>query len=50
MRIPTDRPQMRSVPSQKHYPKGTDKAMENNGKKIIYADNAATTAVSPAVP
>ena len=23
--------------------------MENNGKKIIYADNAATTAVSPAV-
>ena len=23
--------------------------MENNGKTIIYADNAATTAVSPAV-
>lgn len=35
--------------TKKHYPKGTDKAMENNGKKIIYADNAATTAVSPAV-
>ena len=50
MRIPTDRPQMRFLfPHKKHYPKGTDKAMENNGKKIIYADNAATTAVSPAV-
>ena len=50
MRIPTDRPQMHFLfPHKKHYPKGTDKAMENNGKKIIYADNAATTAVSPAV-
>ena len=50
MRIPTDRLQMRFLfPHKKHYPKGTDKAMENNGKKIIYADNAATTAVSPAV-
>ena len=50
MRIPTDRPKMRFLfPHKKHYPKGTDKAMENNGKKIIYADNAATTAVSPAV-
>ena len=50
MRIPTDRSQMRFLfPHKKHYPKGTDKAMENNGKKIIYADNAATTAVSPAV-
>ena len=26
-----------------------DKNMEMNGKKVIYADNAATTSVSPAV-
>lgn len=30
-------------------PKGTDTMMEINGKKIVYADNAATTAVSPEV-
>ena len=50
MRIPTDQPKCVFCSlTKKHYPKGTDKAMENNGKKIIYADNAATTAVSPAV-
>ena len=36
-------------PHKKYNPKGTDKAMELNGKRIVYADNAATTAVSPAV-
>ena len=50
MRIPTDRLQMRfQFPHKKHYPKGTDKAMENNGNNVIYADNDATTAVSPGV-